>query len=69
MLTGEKPEACCPMMEKMREYFPFVPLVFPLLFPLLPMLCVLIYLRRTADGVERIERRLTDILDTVRRIG
>lgn len=69
MPTEEKPEVCCPMMAQMRAHFPLVPLVFPLLFPILPMICALVYLCRTAAGVERIERRLTDILDTVRRIG
>lgn len=69
MPTEEKPEVCCPMMAQMREHFPLVPLVFPLLFPILPVICALVYLCRTAAGVERIERRLTDILDTVRRIG
>jgi hypothetical protein len=69
MLTGDKSEACCPMMEKMREYFPIVPLVFPLLFPILPMICLLMYLGRITNSLGRIERQLNDILDTVRRIG
>jgi len=69
MLTAEKSEACCPMMEKMREHFPIVPLVFPLLFPILPAICLLMYLARISESLERVERRLTDILDSVRRIG
>lgn len=68
-MSAENSEACCPVMARLREYFPIVPFVFPLLFPILPAICLLVYLRRTIDGIERIERRLADILAAMRRLG
>ncbi len=69
MSNRDRSRAYCPMMDLMREHFPLVPLVVPILFPLLPMVCIIMYVGRIADAVGRIEETLDDILTAVKRIG
>jgi len=69
MSAEEQPQSCCPMMDLVREHFPIVPLVVPILFPLLPMVCIIMYLARLTDALEQVEDGLEDIHNTVKRLG
>ncbi len=65
----EQSESCCPTMDVVREWFPLVPLVFPILFPILPAVCLVMYIGRIGAGVRHIEEQLDEILSAVKRIG
>ncbi len=69
MSAEEQSPSCCPVIDLMRDYFPLVPLVVPILFPLLPMVCIIMYAARISDALGRIEETLDDIRAAVRRIG
>ncbi|MGD9497905.1 MAG: hypothetical protein AB7Y46_16500 [Armatimonadota bacterium] len=68
-MNEKQPQSCCPMMDLMREWFPLVPIVFPILFPLLPAICVLAYIWQIGQGVRHIEQQLDEILTAVKRVG
>jgi hypothetical protein len=55
------------MIDIMREWFPLVPIVVPILFPILPMICLFVYIMRIGATVERIEDTLEEILVAVQR--
>jgi len=69
MSAEDRSTSCCPLMDLIRDYFPLVPLVVPILFPLLPMVCIIMYVGRIADAVGRIEETLDDIRAAVKRLG
>ncbi|MFO8082302.1 MAG: hypothetical protein R6V07_18630 [Armatimonadota bacterium] len=57
----------CPCMDLLEEYFPIIPLVFPLLPMLLIASCLWVYLRRITGSIERQEALLEEMLVDVRR--
>jgi hypothetical protein len=56
---------CCPGMQIVRDWFPLVPFVVPILFPLLPMLCIMMKLHKIASSLQRIESLLDETLGTM----
>ncbi len=60
-------EVRCPFIDMMRDYFPIVPFVIPLLPMLLVLGCLWMYLHRISASVERQEALLDEILNAVRR--
>lgn len=68
-MVEERNDSCCPMMDVVRDHFPVVPIVVPLLFPILPAICLIVYMNRIVTSLEQIEGQLSEILSTVRRIG
>jgi hypothetical protein len=57
----------CPCMNLLEEYFPIIPLVFPLLPMLLIASCLWVYLHRISGSIERQEALLGEMLVDVRR--
>jgi len=65
----ERIEVRCPVIDMMREYFPLVPIIVPLMFPILPAVCLVMYIWRIGQSVRHIEEQLDEILAAVKRIG
>jgi len=65
----EKIEVRCPFLEFVREYFPIIPFVVPLVPVLLLIACLWMYLHRISGSLERQEELLEEILTAVRRLS
>ena len=57
----------CPFIDMMKEYFPIVPFVVPLVPMLLIVCCLWMYLNRITGSLERQEKLLEQILTAVQR--
>ncbi|MEA3399770.1 MAG: hypothetical protein U9R79_00860 [Armatimonadota bacterium] len=68
-MEEQKIEVRCPFMDMMREYFPLIPVVVPILFPIVPLICVVLYVGHIGASVRHIEEQLDEILTAVRRIS
>ncbi len=68
-MEAEKIEVRCPCMDMIREYFPIVPLIIPLVPVLLLIGCLWWHLQRITSSLERQEKLLEQIITDVRRLG
>lgn len=68
-MGDEKIEVRCPFMDMAREWFPLVPIVVPILFPIVPLICVTVSVMRIAAGVRRIQQQLDEMINVIRRLG
>ena len=67
-MEDTKIEVRCPFIDVIRDYFPIVPLVIPLLPMLLVATCLWMYLSRITRSLERQEALLKEmIVETQRR--
>ncbi len=68
-MQEQKIEVRCPFLDMMRDYFPLIPVVVPILFPIVPLLCMVVYVTRIAASARHIEQQLDEVLSALRRIS
>jgi len=68
-MEAEKIEVRCPFIDMVRDYFPIVPLIIPLLPIAVLIGCLAWHLHRITASLERQEELLEQIIIDVRRLG